>query len=207
MKKDALHSYSYLSAVTQNNTSTTFILLSTTCKKQCQPYNANTFSNLGESQSDGQECLNRSAARSQWFNDLSAAGEWSHSNILFWLVLRAPLRVWLTWFWLARVPLKSQPAPSYWQDPGGCPHGRYDPAKDLWNQTRWARRITYWGSEGRDVTAHAFRWNAERRRGRGGAGNVTNEAAEKTDLENTTAVFREKLNGWHVPKFHIAYAM
>lgn len=50
------------------------------------------------------------AAHGHWFNDLSAAGEWSHSNILLWLVLRAPLRVWLTWFWLARVPLTRQPA-------------------------------------------------------------------------------------------------
>lgn len=47
-------------------------------------------SNPRESQSDRQKCLTRSAAGSQWFNDLSTAGEWSHSNILFWLVLWTP---------------------------------------------------------------------------------------------------------------------
>lgn len=29
----------------------------------------------------------------------------------------------------------------------------------------------------------------------------------KTDLGSTTAVFRDKLNSWHVPKCHSAYAM
>lgn len=30
---------------------------------------------------------------------------------------------------------------------------------------------------------------------------------QKTDLDNTTAVFRDKPNSWHGPKFHSAYAM
>lgn len=148
-------------------------------KTQKQPHSTNTT--WGKVESDRQKHLNLSTARSQWFNDLSTAGEWSHSNILLWLALCSPLRVWLTWFWLVWVPA----SPSDWQDPGGCPHAWFDPAKDLWNQDRWGRRITYWARKGRDVTAYVFWWNAGSRGRTSRAVNVTNDAVENR--------FRKKL--------------
>lgn len=109
----------------------------------------------------GSQCVNRSAAHSHWFNDLSAAGEWSHNNILLWLVLLGPPEGLADMIQARPGATEAPVGPSYWQDPGSCPHAWYDPAKDLWSQTRWGRRITYWDREGRDVTANAFlveRW-------------------------------------------------
>ena len=133
-----------------------------------QPCNTNTTSNLRESQTEIPERL----SSTQRFNDLSAAGEWSHSNILFWLVLcRAPPRGsdWHDSGSPRCHRSAGQPTPSYWQDPGGCPHGLSNPGKDLWNQTRWGRRMGYRGHEGRDVISRARRWKrwAERRDRRG----------------------------------------
>lgn len=132
-----------------------------------------------------------SAARSLWFNDLSTAGEWSHSNILFRPVLQAPLRLWLTWFWPARVTLKRQPAHHIDMTRVAAPCTSYDPAKDLLNQTRWGRRMTYWGRQGRGVTAWAFWWSAGWSKGWGRAVNATNENVENRFRKHYSCVSGE----------------
>lgn len=60
-------------------------------------------------------------ASSQWFNDSSATGEWSHSNILFWPVLWVPLRGLADMILACTGATEAPASPSYWQDLGGCP--------------------------------------------------------------------------------------
>lgn len=98
-----------------------------------------------------------SETRSHWFNDLSAAGEWSRCNILRWLVNPPPTDPvpprGLTDMILVGPAArgKASRTSSYWHDPGSCPRAQCDPKLDLSSQTRRGRRITCWGElRGRD---------------------------------------------------------
>ena len=143
----------------------------------------------------------------QRFNDLSAAGEWSHSNILFWLVLcRAPPppRAWLTWFWLAPVPPERRPAnPIILTRSGWLPPWPEQPREGPVESNSMRQKNELLRPRGTrcHIPCTSLK-TLSGEEGQAGSVNVTNEA-----VGNTRAVFSDKLNSLHAPEFHSAYAM
>lgn len=132
--------------------------------------------------------LNCSAARSRWFNDLPAAGEWSHCNILFWLVLRAPWGSgwhdsgWRWCHWSAGQPViltRSGRLPSCLMWPSQGPV-----ESNSMRQKNYLLR-----PRGKGCHSQWIWWNAERRRGRtGGLINVTNEVVENKFRKHNSCI-------------------
>lgn len=112
------------------------------------------------------------------------AGEWFHTNILLWLFCppRGPAYMIVAWPCATKAGAAAGLSP--WQDPDSCP-----PA---WHQPAEPSSISPWGEK----TSQPLYLSRTQRRER-----------QNDPCQQRTAVFGDRLNSWHGPKFLGAYAV
>lgn len=146
----------------------------------------------GQVKPRGKNCA---SAHNRWFNDLSTAGEWFHTNILLWLFCdpRGPADMILARACATKAAAAAAGL-SPWQDPDSCPHARFDPGRDLWNRARTGRRITLESvREKMSQPLYVSRMQSRER--------------QSDSCQQRTAVFGDRLNSLHGLKFLGDYAV